>query len=114
MKLIYIAGPYTAKTAAEVHANIQDARRVADAVNRTPGCFAVTPHFLGSGIEDSLPPQGWYDGTMEVMLRCDAVVKTSCWQMSVGAVAEVVKAEEHNIPVFHEANLDQLATWADQ
>lgn len=107
MRLIYIAGPYTAPTAAGRAANIQRAREVADRVNRLGAgrCLAMVPHFLGSGIEDSLSDEQWYPATMEVMRRCDAVVLTEKWEGSKGAGDERAEAERRGLPVFHEDDL---------
>lgn len=107
MRLIYIAGPYTALTAADVAENVQRARRVADRVNRDGGgrCFAVTPHFLGSGIEDSGDPQFWYDATMAVLRRCDAVALVDGWEKSKGALEEVAEADRLGLPVFESPDL---------
>jgi hypothetical protein len=55
MKIVYIAGPYTAGTRCQVLANVQRAREVADRVARAGG-FPVCPHLLGAGLEDAGDP----------------------------------------------------------
>lgn len=99
MRLVYIAGPYTAPTRCAVAANVQRAREVADRVARA-GAFAVCPHFLGDGIEDAGDAAFWYEGTLEVMRRCDAVVLVAGWSASKGAVREEMEAVERGMPVF--------------
>lgn len=86
--LIYIAGPYTALTHCDIAANVQRAREVADAVARA-GAFPVTPHLLGDGIEDAGDEAFWYEGTLEVMRRCDALVTVEGWHRSKGANTEI-------------------------
>lgn len=108
MKLIYIAGPYTAPTVCERRRNVQAARDLADQVNRlhgAEGAFAITPHFVGDGIEDSGDAQFWYDGTMELMRRCDAVLLVDGWHESKGAQAERDVALRRGLPVFAEGEL---------
>ena len=108
MKLIYVAGPFTAPTDCARLRNIQEAREVADQINRLygkRGAFAIAPHFLSHGIEDSGDGQFWYAGTLEFMRRCDAVVLTVRWRESTGAVAERADADMRKIPVFHQTDL---------
>jgi len=100
MKLVYIAGPYTADSQAKVFANIQRAREVADMVIRF-GAMPITPHFLSSGIEDAGNAQFWYDATLEVLRRCDALLALENWHESNGALNEIREAEEViKIPTF--------------
>lgn len=111
MKLIYIAGPYSAPAAAARLRNVQEAREVADLINRVYGdlACAVVPHFLSAGIEDSLSPERWYAATLEVLRRCDAVVLTARWAESTGAREERAEAYRRGMPVFQEADLQPAA-----
>ncbi len=108
MKLIYIAGKYTAPSRCAIQANIQAAREAADAVARM-GAFPVTPHLLGQGLEDAGDEQFWYDGTLELMLRCDAIFLVEGWDQSKGAREELTRAKEKGLPFFHSEAA--LSTW---
>lgn len=107
MKLIYIAGPYSARTSCERMANVQRARQIADQVNRRGAgrCLAVTPHFLSAGIEDSGDERFWLAGTLEVMRRCDAAVFADDWSRSRDAMVERQDAARRGQPVFAAADL---------
>lgn len=97
--LIYIAGPYSAPTAVQRAANVQRAREVAAQVAAL-GAFPVTPHLLGTGIEDAGDDAFWYRGTLELMRRCDAVVVLSGVDDSKGTRAEIDEAKRLGVPVF--------------
>lgn len=61
---------------------------------------ANTAHF-----EDLLPPpltsqEFWLDGTLELMMRCDAVVMVPGWQYSTGSIGERKCAKEIALPVW--------------
>jgi len=77
-------------------ANIQAAREAAAQV-ALMGAFPVTPHLLGHGLEDAGDEQFWYDGTLELMLRCDAVYLVPGWDQSGGVlVGTVAQGPEHH------------------
>ena len=54
---------------------------------------------MGLGFEDAREPAWWYEGTAEVMRRCDAVLASRDWLRSKGAVAEVTEARRLGLPV---------------
>lgn len=100
MKLIYIAGAYTAPTAVQRGANVQRARETAANVAALGG-FPVTPHQMQLGIEDAGDEPFWYEGTMELMRRCDAVVVAPMSAASRGVTREVNEAHRLGKPVFY-------------
>lgn len=112
MKLVYIAGPYTAPTRCGVQANVQRSREVADRVARA-GAFPVTPHLLGDGIEDAGDADFWYSGTLALMRRCDAVVLTPGWFASKGARAEELEATARAMPIFAPSQWDDFLRWLE-
>ena len=110
MKLIYIAGAYTAPTRCGIAANVQRAREVADAVARL-GAFPVTPHFFDSGIEDAGDAAFWYAGTLEVMRRCDALIVAPGSDESKGTSVEIAVMVTLGKPVF--LGLSGLKEWIE-
>jgi len=100
MHMIYIAGAYTAPTRTGIMANVQRAREVAARV-AAHGAFPVTPHFLGDGIEDAGSPQFWYDGTLALMRRCDAVLVVPGYEESKGTLLEIADAGRRGLPVLY-------------
>jgi hypothetical protein len=108
VKLVYVAGPYSAPTAAERVHNVHRAMVLGAAVARHGG-MPVVPHLMTRGIEGVAAEEFWIRGTMAVLGRCDAVVLVEGWKRSVGSVDEVAAAMRIGIPVF-ENELD-LARW---
>ena len=102
LPLIYIAGPYRAKTREGVALNIESARATAVEVARR-GWFPAIPHTMTGGLELVLPELDdayWLEGTMELMRRCDAVVLCPGWERSRGTAAEIAEAERLGIPIY--------------
>jgi len=100
VKLVYIAGPYAAHNSIGVSGNIQRAREVADQVARL-GFFPVTPHLLGVGLEDAGSTDFWYEGTLSLMRRCDAVVLKNS-EHSKGTANELADAVARGLPVTYQ------------
>jgi hypothetical protein len=102
MKLIYIAGRFSAETRAGVERNIAAAEDFGVIVARLGG-FPVVPHANTSRpeYEQVQPYQFWIAGTMLLLERCDAVVTVPGWRDSKGATGEVERAKELGMPVFH-------------
>lgn len=104
MKLIYVAGPYTANTVWQVKQNILNAERAgAQLIAGSQGLFPVIPHKNTEFMEGLRDGQYFIDGTKELMRRCDAVfvVPFAPHHDSVGTVGEVNEAERLGIPVFY-------------
>ena len=108
-KLIYIAGPYRAKTLWEVECNIRNAELAGIRVARM-GAYPVIPHSnTRNYFADEAPAQLWRDGTMELLRRCDAVFMSWGWRRSTGSLAEHAEAVRLNIPVH--LTLEDLGQW---
>ena len=91
MKLVYIAGPYRAKTIYGVAQNIHNAAEVAIKYWKQ-GCAVICPHkntgFL-DGCTGELDDHIWLMGDLEMIRRCDAIVMMKNWKESAGARAEL-------------------------
>ena len=110
MKLIYVAGPFSAPTREGVEANIARAVRLGLEVARI-GCMPVIPHANTAhpDFEMLQPYQFWIDGTIELLRRCHAVILTENWEISSGARAEKADAESRGQPVFF--TVAELEKW---
>jgi len=112
MKLIYIAGPYTAPTAFEVGENIDAAKRTAIEVCKlNMNAFPVTPHLNTPFFEGLRDGEYFIDGTFALMSQCHAVllVLGQNHTNSEGTQGEIKGAKKLGIPVFT-ALLD-LRSW---
>ena len=101
MKIVYIAGPYRARTEWEIKKNIDAAEKVA--LNYWLRGYAVfCPHkntgFMGGAAPDSV----WLEGDLEILGRCDVIVMMSGWERSEGAKAELAHAKARGLEVVYD------------
>ena len=108
MKVVYIAGPYRGPNSWEIEQNIRRAEELALMCWRL-GFATICPHTNTRFYQGAAPDDLWLKGDLEIMKRCDAVMLTSNWANSQGAVIEAQVAKENNIPVFD--NAIDLMVW---
>lgn len=100
MKVIYVAGKLTGPNNFEISRNVCAAEDVAMEVVKL-GAVPLIPHantgliFFGTATEDF-----WYEGTLELLRRCDAVLMVPGWEASKGAKLEFEEAGRRKIPIF--------------
>ena len=107
--LVYVAGPFGAATAELHERNVERA-----AAYRQPladlGCYPVVPHCntrnLGgpTGFLDAVDPkqqEAWYEGSIELLRRCDAILLIPGWEESRGARREEQAARSWRIPLLY-------------
>jgi hypothetical protein len=100
LKLVYVAGPFSAPTPWKVEVNVRAAEFLALELAKM-GVVPVCPHTMYRHYEGELPYEAWMEITDVLLRTCDAVVALSTWEKSKGAVQEVrVAEEEMGIPVF--------------
>jgi hypothetical protein len=99
MKHIYVAGPFRASTPEGVAANVAAAGKVALAIWRL-GHVAICPHMNTATFDKLAPDRAFLDGTLSMMLRCDAVVFLPTWILSTGSRGELLLASKKKIPTF--------------
>lgn len=112
MKLVYIAGPYTAKTFLGIDQNIADAR-IAAANLASAGIGFLCPHLNSAHFEvitPEVPPEFWYEMTMEMLRRADGVWALPGWSFSKGTKAEIAEASKLGLPLFY--TQDAVIEWA--
>lgn len=109
MKVIYIAGRYTAPDSWAIENNIRAAESLAFEVAKL-GAMPLCPHTLTRFFHSTAVPTSsfWYEGTLELMVRCDAIILVPGWEGSNSVKLELVEAEARKMPVF-----DSLATLSD-
>lgn len=104
--LVYIAGPFSwGDHALNVNRAARCWRRLHDTGIVTPLC----PHWsMTQQLIDPMPTEAWYAYDIELLLRCDAVLRLS--GPSEGADREQKIAESRGIPVFIDER--ELVAWA--
>lgn len=119
MKLIYVAGPFTAPTPDAVRDNIRRAAQLGHEVRKL-GAGALVPHLIGAPyihaasaaeLPDDFGYRWWLEETLEHMRRCDGVIMTPDWETSNGARAERDDARGRGQPCF--LSLPQLKDWLE-
>ncbi len=93
MKLIYIAGPFRGTTPWDVAENVRAAERYGLAVAKG-GAYPVIPHANTQHFDKQMSDHFWINGTMALMLKCDAVAFMPNWEESEGAKAEARECEK--------------------
>ncbi len=120
MKVVYIAGPYSAQKLPlplsyhEIEENIGRARLAAHRLARE-GIGFLCPH-LNSAHFEAFAPTIKYDFWIELYLRllrgCDGIYLLPGWTQSSGASAEHYEAQKLGLPTFEEHEFDQLVKWS--
>lgn len=86
-KLIYVAGPFRAKTPWGIECNIRNAEEAGLHIALC-GDIPVIPHTMYRFFQDSLPDDFWLDATMDLLKKCDGIYMLKDWKKSTGARAE--------------------------
>lgn len=113
MKIVYIAGKFTAETRLEVEENALAAEKLAARV-AAKGAMPVVPHSLGRVMLGTVgSAKFWYEGTLALLQRCDAIALVPGWHDSDGSVRERAWALQH-LPVFEAADVESegFERWA--
>ncbi len=87
MEVVYIAGPFRGPNTWEIEQNIRRAEALALEVWRA-GAVAICPHTNTRFFQGAAPDDVWLKGYLEVVGRCDAVLLTSDYLDSEGAISE--------------------------
>lgn len=112
-KRVYIAGPYSARSAMTVFANMRKGIKVAHKLLKAG--FAVWApwldyqYFLAG---DGLGSQDYWENGLAWLEVSDAFLLVEGWEYSTGATSEKETAEKLGIPVFYDA--ESLVKWRDK
>ncbi len=104
MKVVYIAGPFTGRTAWDIESNIRQSETVALNVAYA-GAMPLCPHTNTRFFHGQLTAEFWYEGTLELLRRCDAIFLHN-WENSAGSIRERNLAIEIGMPIFE--SLEEL------
>ena len=101
MKIIYVAGPYTADTPEGVAANVAAAAAVGQELLRR-GWAVICPHSMTHNwdIGTGLAPEVFYETDLALLAKCDAICMVGDWTHSKGSLVENEKAREWGLAVY--------------
>jgi hypothetical protein len=110
-KIVYVAGKYTADTPEGIDTNIKLSENYSITIWNL-GLTAFTPHLNSARFERkgcNTDWQGFMDGYLEVLNRCDILFLLPNWKESKGACIEEKFAKDKNIPIVY--SLEELITY---
>jgi ABC-type Fe3+-hydroxamate transport system substrate-binding protein len=114
MSVVYVAGPFRAKTPWEIEQNVRRAEEVSLWL-WTNGITNICPHTLTRFFQHSASDDIWLEGTLKLMRLCDLVVVLPNYAHSVGTLGEIAEATKLGIPVVYldTTELPSLNEWKD-
>jgi len=100
-KVAYVAGPYSPNSNGKsIDENIKVARDIALHLWES-GIATICPHMNTANFPNNvLKNRDYVTGDLLLVERVDMVVLTSDWVSSKGAIREVARAIEHDIPYY--------------
>ena len=95
-KILYIAGPYKAKTTHGVFRNIMEARRRMEWawVN---GYIPICPHTNSAFTDGLVDEEVILSGYCRLVAGCDAIMMIDGWEESNGSIEELIVAERNQL-----------------
>lgn len=108
MNVVYVAGKFTGATQWAIAQNIRKAEEAGIEIARL-GAMPLIPHANTANFHGELTTAFWYEGTLELLRRSDAVFLLPNWEVSKGARDEHKEAVRIGMPLFK--NIQDLAGW---
>ncbi len=107
MKVVYVAGPYRSTCEWQLEEFLRHAEDESLKLWKK-GWAVICPHkntaHFGGAL--NIPNSVWLDGDLEILKRCDAIYMLKGWEGSEGAKGELSLAENINIPVYYEGEVE--------
>jgi Domain of unknown function (DUF4406) len=106
-EVLYVIGPYRAKTIREIVENIRRAEAVALKYWQK-GYVVICPHTNSALFDGAITDEVILQGDIEIMKRCDGVVILPGWQKSSGSIGEIKVAVEMRLQILWEDGAYQV------
>lgn len=113
MKLVFIAGPYTAPNAWQREMHIRAAESQSLKLWRV-GVPAICVHTIAQHFHGEVAESDAIAIDDEILRRCDAVLLCPGWQDSPGTIRERAMANAQGKPVFLPSEVEDCITWAQE
>ena len=111
MKLIYVAGPYSAPTAWQRECNIRAAEAQCLKLWRV-GVPAVCVHTMSRHFDREVSEETAIEIDNAILMKCDGILLCPGWQDSKGTLAEIHLAHRHHRRVFLPDQVEDCIAWA--
>lgn len=111
MKVVYVAGKFSAPDQWQRTRNVRAAENIAYGV-ACMGAMPLNPLANTCNFYGTLDEKFWYAGTLELLRRCDALILVPGWEDSKGVKAEIAEANRRGMPIFY--RVDEIAEWVQQ
>lgn len=108
MKVVYVAGKFTAPDTWQRVRHVRKAEELGFAVAEA-GAMPLIPHANTTNFDGTLSVEFWYEGTLELLRRCDAMILVPGWEGSRGVAAEIAEAKNLMLPIFE--RMEELKIW---
>ena len=109
-ELVYIAGPYRAKSASKLLDNIQKARTEALKWWKF-GYTTICPHLNSAFMDGECNDENFLLGDLKLLALCDIIVVVEGWESSEGTRAEIVYAKSLNKLVMYATGQDEQSLY---
>ena len=106
IRVIYIAGPFRAKTQWGIMKNVRKAEDASLKLWKL-GYAVICPHTMTQHFQDECPDEVWLNGCLDLLKRCDAIFLVEGWQESEGALAEYKLAQELGLVIIGNGNSEK-------
>lgn len=100
MKIVYVAGPYTANNAWAIEQNVRNAELAGLYVVECDA-MPIIPHANTRFFHGLKTPDFWYEGTLELLRRSDAILLFTGYEKSRGAMEEHREAVDLGLQIFY-------------
>ena len=112
IKLVYVAGPYSAQEPSQVAINIGQAWFAGRELVKM-GLFPVIPHMNTAFFEGLQDYDFFLEGTFRLLSQCDAMLVLPGYENSDGTLREIRKASMSlYIPIFY--SFKEVREWLDK
>jgi hypothetical protein len=104
MKRIYVAGPYSADNVIDVLKNIGRGEKVCAELfdmGYAPFCPWHDKSYVMDNPHQRFTVQQFYDYCLSWLSVSDAMYVIGNYRNSIGTLAEIAFAKEHNIPIYY-------------
>lgn len=108
--LVYVGGPFRAKTTWQLVENIRTAEAAGFKLAQL-GAIPVIPHTMFGNFDRTLTDAFWIDATLLLLRQCEAMLVVGDYKSSEGTLGEIQDCKRRNVPTF--TSILDVKAWLD-